>query len=112
MDSNAELSEKARKTLYELLEYAESLGIVETLQLDDVEADTKTTTKSTSEQKYYKYLIVVDFESTCWNDKTAKTRKPEIIGKNNIPADYGFFDVMISIFSFYFSRISSNIDGC
>lgn len=85
-NGNSELSEVAHKTLQELLEYAESLGIVETLHIDDTKGDAKPTTKLTSEQKYYKYLMVIDFESTCWDDKTGRIRKPEIIGKNDIPA--------------------------
>lgn len=92
MEGDIELSEEAKKTLHELVDYAKSLGIVKILPMffgdektdekADAKADAKTTAKPTSEQKYYKYLIVVDFESTCWNDKTAKERKPEIIGKN------------------------------
>lgn len=85
-NDDTELSEVAKKTLQELLDYAESLGIVETVHMDDCDGDAKPTAKSTSEQKYYKYLMVIDFESTCWNDKTARIRKPEIIGENDKPA--------------------------
>lgn len=83
MDGNSGLSEEAKKTLHELLEYAESLGIVETLRFDDTNTDAVPTAKATAEQKHFKYLIVIDFESTCWsaNDKTARTRPPEIIGR-------------------------------
>lgn len=81
-DTDLELSEEARKTLHELLEYAESLGIVERLSLNGDTFDAQHTAKSPVEQQYYKYLIVVDFESTCWDDKTARSRHPEIIGKH------------------------------
>lgn len=83
MDGKSGLSEEAKNTLHELLEYAESLGIVETLRFDDTNNDAVTTAKATAEQKHFKYLIVIDFESTCWgaNDKPARTRPPEIIGR-------------------------------
>lgn len=82
MAGNSGLNDVQRKTLQELLEYAESLGIVETLPIDGTETDASTKAEPSSEQKYYKYLIVIDFESTCWDDKADGTRKPEIIGKH------------------------------
>lgn len=57
-----------------LLELARSLNIVETIKLH---AGILTNSKQN-----FKYLIVIDFESTCWLDKAeAKWRQPEIIGK-------------------------------
>lgn len=86
MAGKSGLNDVQRKTLQELLEYAESLGIVETLPLDGTETDDSPTAESTAEQKYYKYLIVIDFESTCWDDKADGARKPEIIGKHDLPS--------------------------
>lgn len=58
-----------------LIDLARSLGIVETIKFN---SGTLTNSKQN-----FKYLIVVDFESTCWKDKEeAKWRQPEIIGKS------------------------------
>lgn len=59
-----------------LLELARSLNIVETIQLN---AGTLMNSKQN-----FKYLIVIDFEATCWKKGDAKWRKPEIIGKRQI----------------------------
>ncbi|XP_037032978.1 ERI1 exoribonuclease 2-like [Bradysia coprophila] len=54
-----------------LLELARSLGIVETIKLD--------AGALTNSKQNFKYLIVVDFEATCWDKGEAKWRQPEII---------------------------------
>lgn len=55
-----------------LLELARSFNIVETIKLN---SGTLTNSK-----QIFKFLIVIDFEATCWNKGDAKWRQPEIIG--------------------------------
>lgn len=60
-----------------LLELARSLGIVETIKLN---AGVLTNSK-----QRFKYLIVIDFEATCWSKGENATWRPsEIIGKRHI----------------------------
>lgn len=55
-----------------LLELARSLDIVETIKLN---SGTLTNSKQN-----FKFLIVIDFEATCWKKGDANWRQPEIIG--------------------------------
>lgn len=52
-----------------------SLGLVDVI---DVAAPHK---RNAAKQQHYQYLIVIDFEATCWEKDDVKWRKPEIIGK-------------------------------
>lgn len=64
-----------------LLKLAKSLGIVETFYCKGegpAKCDAKTVT--IPKQEYYEYLIVIDFEATCWEKSDVKWRQPEIIG--------------------------------
>lgn len=54
------------------MELARSLGIVQTIKFDS--------TTLTNSKQNFKFLIVIDFEATCWSKGEAKWRQPEIIG--------------------------------
>lgn len=85
-----ELNDEQRAALNELVTYARQLNICEDVTVDgdvfEIREDgtrvlkPKPPSESECKQKYYKYLIVIDFEATCWENK----RKPknEIIGEN------------------------------
>lgn len=75
----------------DLLERAESLNLVDVIEPDDEEADKsiqviggKVVTdrrrrrKKKFNDQYLRYLIVIDFEATCWRERRASPN--EIIG--------------------------------
>lgn len=68
---------------FALLELAKSLDIVETFYCKSdgpARNDNKKTVATTPIQQYYDFLIVIDFEATCWEKSEVKWRQPEIIG--------------------------------
>lgn len=60
-----------------LLELAESFdGIVDTFYCKG-----ECSANGLPKQQFYNYLIIIDFESTCWEKSEIKWRQPEIIGR-------------------------------
>lgn len=66
------------RALYEL---AKSYGLVETVYCDGHSGTNGDETRITfANDQQYNYLIVIDFEATCWQPNEVKWKQPEIIG--------------------------------
>lgn len=63
-----------------LLELAKSLGIVETIYCEDEGTPADRTCITFAKEQVYDFLIVIDFEATCWESAEVKWKQPEIIG--------------------------------
>lgn len=66
-------------TLKFLEELALSYGLIE--EYYNPNSINKSKPNDIPKQKFYQYLIVIDFESTCWEKSEVKWHRPEIIGK-------------------------------
>lgn len=66
------------ETLKLLQALAETYGIVEDFLGPNVRK--KVSSDAVPKQNFYQYLIVIDFESTCWEKSEVKWHRPEIIG--------------------------------
>lgn len=62
-----------------LLELARSFGIVETIYCEG-ESPSADQTHIAFAKSHYDFLIVIDFEATCWEKSEVKWKQPEIIG--------------------------------
>lgn len=73
---------------------AESYGIIENFfGPHDAKHD------AIPKQNFYQYLIVIDFESTCWEKSEVKWHRPEIIGSLfNTPTKASFQHCFGSLF--------------
>lgn len=78
-----------------LLELARTLDIVDTIKLD---AGTLTNSKQNVE-----YLIVIDFESTCWEKEEGKWRQPEIIGNKELYSAISYYQRHSLIYFFRYN---------
>lgn len=64
----------------ELLKLAKSYGIVDTYDCNTGRS-TNQSIETKPCQQCFNYLIVIDFEATCWPKSEVKWRQTEIIGK-------------------------------
>lgn len=67
-----------------LLDLAKTLGMVETIYCDgETAAVDQTNVRMTiAKEQAYNFLIVIDFEATCWQPAEVSWKQPEIIGRN------------------------------
>lgn len=63
-----------------LVELAKSLGIMETIYCDGERPSIDQTCTTFAKEQIYDFLIVIDFEATCWESTEVKWKQPEIIG--------------------------------
>lgn len=63
-----------------LLDLAKSLDIVETIYCEGGSVSADRTCATFANDQIYDFLIVIDFEATCWEVAEVKWKQPEIIG--------------------------------
>ncbi|XP_066991593.1 ERI1 exoribonuclease 2 isoform X2 [Anabrus simplex] len=60
-------------------ELAEELGFIETIYVKNTKSNFLSKLNLTTEVQEFDYLIVIDFESTCWKERNVAWKQPEII---------------------------------